>query len=82
MNVNREIIWFRKGTEDEVGTLYVDQISLDELVQIFERYDDDPLMYMVYEVTPQQSSDLSRWVEHAFEHEKYDYFLYCWQAYR
>jgi hypothetical protein len=54
MNVNREITWFRKGSEDEVGTLYVDQISLDELVQIFERYDDDPLMYMVYEVTPRQ----------------------------
>jgi hypothetical protein len=82
MNVNREITWFGKGSDDEVGTLHVDHISPDELIQIFKLYDDDPLMYMVYEVTSQESSTLSRWVEHAFDHEKYDYFLYCWQAYR
>lgn len=81
MEVQRVISWFDKDSETFVGEFNIDEfIDLDTLKTIFQLFPDDPLMYMVYDITPEISRTLNPYIPFNFDFEKFSFQLDCFQA--
>jgi hypothetical protein len=81
MKVVRSITWYDKNSNEYIGEFNIDQyIGLEELENIFEKYPNDPLMYMVYDINVQQAEELAGKVFLKFEFDKYKYNLDCYQG--
>lgn len=79
--VQRLISWFDKETDSLIGEYNIEVlISLDELKTIFDPYTDDPLMYMVYDISPEIGVSLNKYFPFSFDFEKYSYQLDCFTA--
>ncbi|MCU7375761.1 colicin E3/pyocin S6 family cytotoxin [Paucibacter sp. O1-1] len=60
--VQRLISWFDKETDSLISEYNIEVlISLDELKTIFDPYPDDPLMYMVYDISPEIGVSLNKY---------------------
>ena len=76
--VQRLISWFDNETDSLIGEYNIEMlISLAELKTIFDPYPDDPLMYMVYDVSPEIGISLNKYFSFDFDFEKYSYQLDC-----
>ncbi len=81
MEVQRVISWFDKDSEAFVGEFTIDEfIDLDTLTKIFQLLPDDPLMYMVYDITPEIARTLNTFIPFNFDFEKFIFQLDCFQA--
>ena len=79
MTIIRSIKWFDKKTEYIVSKEVLKNLSVDDLRAIIGLpYDpEDPELYDVYDITQEAADKLKAHMQHQFDFESYDYFLYC-----
>ena len=79
MKLERQIIWWNKGSETLVDELNIDHIPFEDLKAIFQPPVEDPLMYNQYQIDQLQVQGLARWVVLSFDFDLYAYFVECWR---
>ena len=81
MEIERVISWFDKKSGEFIDEYKIDPfLNLDQLRGIFQPYDKDEEMHMVYDIEAQQAKELRKYFEFDFNFEKYKYQLDCFQA--
>ncbi len=75
--VDRVLEWYEKDPgEALVGEEVLKGLDLDHLRSLFKPDEqEDPLMYLVYEVTSDDVSRLQQAVDHQIDLSVYDYFV-------
>lgn len=71
-------MWYMRAFEKQDDRLIAEfplpNVDLGTLRKLWNRPDDDPMQH-VYPVSPHMVETLSKYVEHKFDFESYDYFL-------
>jgi len=81
MKVERYISVYQKDTEKIVSEIRIDHlISFEKLKQVFRPYKNDPLLYMVYNITQSRAKKLQKIIEMKFDEDNFIYQLDCYQA--
>jgi len=80
MQIQRVLDKYYPDTEDYAGEIDITYIPLEKLKEIFHPPDDDPLMYFVYNVGPEQAAILQRYVSEPIELERYLYQFGTYQV--
>jgi len=81
MKVERSISWFSKVDGKLAGEIIIDDnINLQDLKEIFEVYENDPLMYMAYDIKEPEAKKLKKFISFEFDFEQFNYELNCFQA--
>ena len=76
--IKRELAWYDRTTDVQVGSETLKGIGLDELRRMFGVSPDDvvdPLLYHYYPVAERHVSRLQRCVETKIEWGRFDYFV-------
>lgn len=73
--VIRKLYWFRRDTDEMVGSEPLRGVNLRDLRRIFDNPADDPKLHLSYEVTDRQRDFLQRHVAHHIRTDRYAYFV-------
>ena len=80
MEILRYITWYDKVTNKLVGEFRIDQIVAEsQLHEIFKKYKDDPLLYMVYDISKNEAEKILKHFDFSFDFDKFIYNLDCYQ---
>ena len=80
MEVLRYITWYDELSNKRLGEFRIDQIvALEQLLKIFEKYQNDSFLYMVYDISNDQAEQIQKYVDFNFNFEKFIYNLDCYQ---
>ncbi|WP_407431172.1 hypothetical protein [Arcticibacter sp.] len=79
MKVQRVITHYQKDGDEYIGEHQID-ISLDQIRQMWEPFDNDPLFYMCYPITEKQSEKMEELFNIKIDLMQFDYFLECYKG--
>jgi len=84
IGVERVIEVITRDTDEDVASINIDHISLEQLLEIFTPHEHgDPLLYDPYDISEKQINKLNSYLQEPIAfNERYDYILAAFGIYQ
>lgn len=79
MKIIRLLSWYDNKSDSLIGEIVLENIEVEVLRKLFNPSKEDPMVYMVYEVTKENISGVQQLTSHKIEIDKYTYFVEAYQ---
>lgn len=80
MKVSRVICVYNTISDKLIEEISIEQIPFDVLRRVTVPRKNDPLMYDVYEITPETFEQIKNYVDISPDFDTYSYYIECFQA--